>query len=244
MTITDHDHPIDPVRVARAQDRLPTLEDASRLTSLLSLMADPVRIRLIYALDVVEELCVGDLALALGVSEDAVSYALRLLRTAGLVVTRKEGRVVYNRLAADFPAPLRDHCLRQLVELTRSAPETTDVLVRADLVAAVAARLELEGRVLDVEVADQTGLQLVEQLRGVAVVEAAVVEHDVSRQGGQVGGDGPDVQVVHVQDVLGRLQVGQDVVEVEVAGSGLQKDASGISEQAVGRAQHQRDDDE
>jgi ArsR family transcriptional regulator, lead/cadmium/zinc/bismuth-responsive transcriptional repressor len=122
MTITDHDHPIDPARVAHAQDRLPSPEDASRLTSLLSLMADPVRIRLIYALDVVEELCVGDLALALGVSEDAVSYALRLLRTAGLVVTRKEGRVVYNRLAADFPAPLRDHCLRQLVELTRSAP--------------------------------------------------------------------------------------------------------------------------
>jgi DNA-binding transcriptional ArsR family regulator len=122
MTITDHDHPIDAARVAAAQARLPTADDAARLTSLLSLMADPVRLRLIYALDVVEELCVGDLALALGVNEDAVSYALRLLRTAGLVVTRKDGRVVYNRLAADFPAPLRDHCLRQLVALTRSEP--------------------------------------------------------------------------------------------------------------------------
>jgi len=120
MTVTDHDHPIDAARVAAAQARLPTADDAARLTSLLSLMADPVRLRLIYALDVVQELCVGDLALALGVNEDAVSYALRLLRTAGLVVTRKEGRVVYNRLAADFPAPLRDHCLHQLVALTRS----------------------------------------------------------------------------------------------------------------------------
>jgi ArsR family transcriptional regulator, lead/cadmium/zinc/bismuth-responsive transcriptional repressor len=120
MTPTDHDHPIDAARVAAAQARLPSADDAARLTSLLSLMADPVRLRLIYALDVVQELCVGDLALALGVNEDAVSYALRLLRTAGLVVTRKEGRVVYNRLAADFPAPLRDHCLHQLVALTRS----------------------------------------------------------------------------------------------------------------------------
>jgi ArsR family transcriptional regulator, lead/cadmium/zinc/bismuth-responsive transcriptional repressor len=126
MTITDHDHPIDAARVAAAQARLPSADDAARLTSLLSLMADPVRLRLIYALDVVQELCVGDLALALGVNEDAVSYALRLLRTAGLVVTRKEGRVVYNRLAADFPAPLRDHCLRQLVALTRTEP-TEDV---------------------------------------------------------------------------------------------------------------------
>jgi DNA-binding transcriptional ArsR family regulator len=120
MTPTDHDHPIDAARVAAAQARLPSADDAARLTSLLSLMADPVRLRLIYALDVVQELCVGDLALALGVNEDAVSYALRLLRTAGLVVTRKEGRVVYNRLAADFPAPLRDHCLHQLVALTRT----------------------------------------------------------------------------------------------------------------------------
>ena len=126
MTPTDHAHPIDPVRVAHAKGRLPSADDAVRLTGLLSLMADPVRLRLIYALDVAEELCVGDLALALAVSEDSVSYALRLLRTAGLVITRKEGRVVYNRLAADFPAPLRDHCLRQLVDLARSAPADGD----------------------------------------------------------------------------------------------------------------------
>ncbi len=49
-----------------------------------------------------------------------MSYALRLLRTAGLLVTRKAGRVVYNRLADDFPVPLRDHCLRQLIALTHT----------------------------------------------------------------------------------------------------------------------------
>lgn len=121
MTGTDHAHPVDAQRVAHARTRLPDAEEARRLTSLLSLMADPVRIRLIYALDVVKELCVGDLALALDVSEDSVSYGLKLLRSAGLVVGRREGRVVYNRLAADFPEPLRDHCLRQLVALTRKA---------------------------------------------------------------------------------------------------------------------------
>lgn len=127
MISTDHGHPINPAQIAHARSRLPTVEDASRLTSLLSLMADPVRLRLIYALDVTEELCVGDLSLALGVSEASVSYALRLLRTAGLLVTRKEGRVVYNRLANDFPAPLRDHCLRQLIDLTRTdVPDDED----------------------------------------------------------------------------------------------------------------------
>lgn len=120
-----HDHPIDPSRVARAQQRLPGADDLARLTGLLSLLADPVRLRILYALDVSEELCVGDLALVLAVSEDQVGYGLRLLRTAGLVSTRKAGRVVFNRLAANFPEPLREHCLRQLVELTRTGELTS-----------------------------------------------------------------------------------------------------------------------
>jgi DNA-binding transcriptional ArsR family regulator len=122
-----HSHPIDAAGVAEARDRLPSLDETSRLTSLLSMIADPVRLRILYALDVTEELCVGDLALALGANEDQVSYALRMLRASGLVVARKDGRVVFNRLAEDFPAPLREHCLHQLVGITRR-PIRTDVL--------------------------------------------------------------------------------------------------------------------
>ncbi len=108
-------------RVAEVRDRLPTAEDASRLASLLSIMAEPIRLRLLYALDLTEELSVGDLALALGASEDQATYGLRLLRTAGLVIGRKQGRTVLYRLAEDFPEPLREHCLRQLIDLTRHA---------------------------------------------------------------------------------------------------------------------------
>lgn len=118
--------PIDPEGVGHARDRLPSAEDAARLSSLLSIMADPVRLRILYALDVSEELCVGDLALALEVTEDQATYGLRLLRTAGLVIARKQGRVVYYRLAQDFPEPLREHCMRQLIELTRHAADQDD----------------------------------------------------------------------------------------------------------------------
>lgn len=114
---------VDPARVVRAQARGLSAEDAGRLAWLLSLFADPVRSRVLYALDEVEELCVGDLALALSATEDSVSYGLRVLRTAGLVATRKQGRVVYYRLAAGFPEPLRRHCFRQLVEISRAAEE-------------------------------------------------------------------------------------------------------------------------
>jgi len=120
LSVQPHAHPIDADRVAHAHARLPSADDAARLTSLLSLMADPVRLRILYALDTVEELCVGDLALALDVNEDQTGYALKLLRSSGLVRARKEGRVVYNRLSPDFPEPLRQHCLGQLTAISRT----------------------------------------------------------------------------------------------------------------------------
>ena len=111
---------MDADRVAAARSRLLSAEDAARLAALLSLLADPIRARILYALDTVEELCVGDLALALDSGQDAVGYGLRILRTAGLVANRRAGRVIYYRLAEDFPAPLREHCLRRLIDLTRT----------------------------------------------------------------------------------------------------------------------------
>jgi DNA-binding transcriptional ArsR family regulator len=125
MSEPAHAHPVDLERVEHARARLPTRDEAARLTSVLSLMADPTRARVLFALDMVEELCVGDLALALETNEDAVGYALRLLRTAGLVANRKQGRVVFYRLADGFPEPLREHCVRQLIVLS-DAPATDD----------------------------------------------------------------------------------------------------------------------
>lgn len=90
----------------------------------MSVLSDPVRLRLLFALLAADELCVGDLALALqDVTDDQVSYALKLLRAAAIVQTRRVGRVIYYRLADDFPEQLLDHCLRQL--LTISTREAT-----------------------------------------------------------------------------------------------------------------------
>ena len=113
-----HDHqgqPLDAQAVAEARQSLPSPADTDRLTDMLTLLADPTRLRLLYALGVVEELCVGDLAVALGTSEDATGYALRLLRTADLVARRKHGRLVYYRLSTEYPHTLRRHNLETLM---------------------------------------------------------------------------------------------------------------------------------
>jgi DNA-binding transcriptional ArsR family regulator len=121
--VSNHDHPVDPERVAAVRrDALPPGE-AEAMAGLLTLLADPLRARILSSLLVADEVCVGDLALALGATEDAVSYALRLLRTAGLVRRRREGRMAYYRLPDGDARPALEDALARLRSLTALHPE-------------------------------------------------------------------------------------------------------------------------
>src|SRR6266508_53600 len=57
-------------------------------------LADPTRLMLATALGQAEELCVCDLAWIAERSQNLVSHHLRALRTAGLVRSRREGKMV------------------------------------------------------------------------------------------------------------------------------------------------------
>lgn len=118
------DQPVDAERASAARAGLISVDEAGRLAGLLGMLADPVRSRILFALVSAGELCVGDLAVVLDVTQDQITYALKLLRFAGLVSSRKAGRLVIYRLSDGFPHPLLEHCLRQL--LTIAAPEADD----------------------------------------------------------------------------------------------------------------------
>jgi len=124
MPAAGHDHPVDAERVAAARAGVLSVSEAGRLAGLLGMLADPLRSRILFALVTAGELCVGDLALVLDVTQDQVTYALKMLRFAGLVSYRKAGRLVFYRLSEGFPHPLLEHCLRQL--LTIAAPGADD----------------------------------------------------------------------------------------------------------------------
>ena len=113
-----HPHPLDSGAVGRARAAVLSLDEAERLGRLLGLLSDPVRSRMLFALVSVDELCVGDVALTLDVTIDQASYGLKLLRSSGLVQTRRDGRVIYYRLANGFPHQLLEHCLRQLLTIS------------------------------------------------------------------------------------------------------------------------------
>lgn len=89
---------VDPEKVAVAIERALPVEEVQRVTELFRLLGDPTRVRLLYALVETGEMCVCDLAATVGAPETSVSHALRLLRAAGVVRTRRGGRMVYYSL--------------------------------------------------------------------------------------------------------------------------------------------------
>jgi DNA-binding transcriptional ArsR family regulator len=90
---------VDGDRVRAAREVLLPVGEAGELADLFRLLGDPTRVRLLYALLEAGELCVCDLAATTDVPESSVSHALRLLRTAGIVRNRRDGRMIYYRLA-------------------------------------------------------------------------------------------------------------------------------------------------
>ena len=61
-------------------------------------LGDPTRLRIASALSLGEELCVCDLAWITELSQNLVSHHVRILRTADLATSRRNGKLVMYRL--------------------------------------------------------------------------------------------------------------------------------------------------
>lgn len=87
----------DPARLEELRAALPDAATVVALAETFKALGDPTRMRLLVALSRAE-LCVGDVAGLLGLSESAVSHQLRLLRSLRIVRARRDGRLVFYRL--------------------------------------------------------------------------------------------------------------------------------------------------
>jgi len=70
------------------------------LAELFKVFGDSTRIRILYAL-FEAELCVGDIAQILNLSQSSVSHQLRILKTSKLVKFRREGKIMFYSLDDD-----------------------------------------------------------------------------------------------------------------------------------------------
>jgi DNA-binding transcriptional ArsR family regulator len=118
-------HAHDPVRVADAKSRALPPDDVANITDLFRLMGEPTRVRLLYALLEAGEMCVCDLAAVVEVSETSVSHALRLLRMAGIVRTRRDGRMIFYSLTDSHVRLLLDVTAEHLRHTPRETAHNT-----------------------------------------------------------------------------------------------------------------------
>ena len=77
---------------------LPDLEVLTTRAALGRALADPTRLAVAAALLTGDELCVCDMAWVVGHAQNLASHHLRQLRSAGLVTSRRDGKLVMYRL--------------------------------------------------------------------------------------------------------------------------------------------------
>ena len=110
----------DTAAVFAARGSLPDSEKTHALANLFSALADPTRVRIVAALDG-REMCVGDIAATLGLSQSATSHQLRTLRQQGLLRSSREGRMVYYTLDDEHVSMLFRQGSEHVAHLTEGA---------------------------------------------------------------------------------------------------------------------------
>jgi DNA-binding transcriptional ArsR family regulator len=73
--------------------------DAATLSNAFALLADPSRLRVVYALLEGGAMCVSDIAATVGLADSATSHQLAKLRSAGMVRSERQGREIWYQIS-------------------------------------------------------------------------------------------------------------------------------------------------
>ncbi len=102
--------------VKRLQGQLPSEEILEDALIVFTALSDRARIKILFALQNEEELCVCDVAHVIGTSISMASHHLRKLRDLKLVKYRNDGRMSYYSLRSQLAAKLIRDGLRGVAE--------------------------------------------------------------------------------------------------------------------------------
>jgi len=94
---------------------MPSEEELYDLAELFKVFGDTTRIRILYEL-FGGELCVGDIAEKLSMTQSAISHQLRVLKTNRLVRSRRDGKAVYYALDDDHVRDIIEKGVEHVME--------------------------------------------------------------------------------------------------------------------------------
>ncbi len=89
-------------QLQNCMDTLDKMEQSfQKISKLLSISSNEVRLKILYLLNMEKELCPCDLADILKMSVPAVSQHIRKIKDAGIITARREGQTLYYSLNED-----------------------------------------------------------------------------------------------------------------------------------------------
>lgn len=93
--------------IKKVRESLPEDNFLFDLAELYKVFGDSTRVKILYVL-FTSEMCVCDLAQVLNMTISAISHQLRVLKNAGLVRCRREGKTVFYALSDDHVRTILD----------------------------------------------------------------------------------------------------------------------------------------
>ena len=96
-------------------DSLPSKETLEQIAELFNAFGDPTRVQILSLL-LQQELCVGDIAEAVALSQSAISHQLRILKQMHLIKFRREGKNLLYSLADDHVRTILQMGLEHVLE--------------------------------------------------------------------------------------------------------------------------------
>lgn len=112
------------------QAQLSKAENFETVAEMFKLLGDPSRIRIFWYLCHYEE-CVINLSAVMDMKSPAVSHHLKLLKTSGLIISRRDGKEVYYRAADTEACRLLHHYIENIMEIACPRREEEHLPVRA-----------------------------------------------------------------------------------------------------------------
>ena len=106
--------------VSQVSKKMPPEEHFFDLADFFKVFGDSTRVRILWALNE-SEMCVCDIAVLLNMTKSAVSHQLRQLRSADLVRTRRDGKVIYYSLSDDHVREIFEMAVEHLDEQSKQS---------------------------------------------------------------------------------------------------------------------------